>query len=222
MSDSAGSPASGDNETQIGDVSGAVHTGRGDIIPIEKIAWMAERARDTLRHSLPTDEQARAELGEVIAELGALQAQIAEWKECHHLLHEVLTTFSLFHTRLTPFGGDGFSATERQALLQNWRLCQDGLDMLVDFAEEVGHIGSPFRREGRELRGERWVVEIVALQLLFEDALKEDNPSPGSLLELAEEFDNTCHRHLALADRKLRTVVDRSQRLSTCLLGGMV
>jgi len=222
MSDSAGSPASGNYETQVGDVSGAVHTGRGDVTPVEKIEWMAERVRDSLQRSLPADEQMRAELREVIAELTALQAQMAEWQEYHHLLHEVLAAFSLFHARLTPFGEGGFSAAERQALLQNWRPCQDRLDVLVDFAEEVNYIGSPFRREGRELRGERWVVEIVALQLLFEDVLKEDNPSPGSLLELAEEFHSACHRHLALADRKLQTAVDRSQRLSTCLLGGIV
>jgi hypothetical protein len=222
MSDSEGAPASGDHETQVGDISGAVHTRRGDVIHIEKIEWMAERVRDTLQHSLPTDEQVRAELREVITELTALQAQMTEWKELHHLLHEVLAAFSLFHARLILCGKDGFSAAERQALLQSWRPCQDGLDMLADFAEEIKHIGRQFRREGRELRGERWVVEIIALQLLFEDMLKEDNPSPESLLELAEEFNSACHRHLALADRKLRAVVDKLQRLSTRLLGGMV
>lgn len=222
MSDSAGTSANGDHEIQADDVPGAVHTKRGDVTAIERIEWMVERVRDALQHSLPADEQVRAELCEVIRELTALQAQMAEWEELHHLLHKVLVAFSLFHARLIPLGEDGFSAAELQALLQNWRPCQDGIDMLVDFAEEIAHIGSPFRREGRELRGERWVVDIVALQLLFEDVLKEDNPSPESLLELAEEFNSACHRHLALADRKLRTVVGKLQRLSTCLLGGIL
>jgi hypothetical protein len=197
MDDSEEAPANDDYEAQVGDASGA------------------------LQHSLPTDERVRAELRQVIAELTALQAQVAEWSECHHLLHEVLAAFSLFHARLISSGEDGSSAAGRQALLQNWRLCQDRLDTLVDFAEEIDHIGNPFRREGRQLRGERWVVEIVALQLLLEDALKEDNPSPESLIELGEAFNSACHRHLALADRKLRTVVDKLQRLSAYLLGGM-
>ncbi len=222
MGDSEGGPTGGDYETQVGDVSGAVHTGRGDIIHVEKIEWVVERVRDTLQRSLPTDERSRAELRQVVEELISLQAQMAEWKELHHLLHEVLAVFAPFHARLIPSGGDGFSAAECQALLQNWRPCQDGLDMLADFAEEIEHIGAPFRREGRQLRGERWVVEIIALQLLFEDALKEDNPNPGSLLELAEEFNSACQRHLALADRKLRSAVDKLQRLSTRLLGGML
>lgn len=222
MSDAEMTPSGAEYETQVGDVSGAVHTGRGDIIHVEKIELMAERVRDTLQRALPTDEQARIELREVVSELTALQAQMAEWKELHHLLHELLAAFSPFHARLVLFGENGLNAPECQALLQNWRPCQDRVDMLVDFAEGVEHIGHPFERAGRELRGERWAVEIVALQLLFEDTLKEDNPSPASLLELAEEFNSACHRHLALADRKLRIVVDKLQRLSTRLLGGMV
>lgn len=222
MSDAEVTPVGSDYATQVGDVSGAVHTGRGDIIHIENIEWMADRVRDTLRRSLPTDEQARAELHQVVTELISLQARMAEWKELHHLLHEVLAAFSLFHARIAPFGEDGFSSTERRALLQNWRSCQDGVDMLVDFAEGVGYIGRPFGREGRELRGERWVVEIVALRLMLEDALKEDHPDPEGLLELADEFNSVCHRHLALADRRLRAVVDKLQRLSTRLLGGIL
>ena len=222
MSDAEGAPASSGHETQVGDVSGLVHTGSGDIIHIEKVEWMAERVGQALQHSLPTDEKTQAELREVITEITALQAQMSEWKELHHLLHELLVAFAPFHARLTPPGDDGFGATVRQALLQNWRVCQDELDILMDFAEDIEHIGRPFRREGRELRGERWVVEIVALQLLLEDALKEDRPSPESLLELTGEFNSACHRHLALVDRKLRVVVGKLQRLSTRLLGGIL
>ncbi len=210
-------PASvGDHETRVGDVSGPVHTGSGDII------ILADRVRETIRRALPAAGEARVELRAVIAELTTLQAQMAEWKELHHLLHEILVAFAPFHARLGPFGADGFTATECRALLQNWRSCQDGIDMLTDFACGIEHIGRPFERAGRELRGERWAVEIVALQLLLEDALKEESPSPTSVLELAEEFNSACHRHLALADRKLRAVVDKLQQLSTRLLGGML
>lgn len=208
-------PASG-YETRIGDASGPVHTDSGDII------ILADRARETLQRVLPTGGEARAELHIVVAELMELQAQMAEWKELHHLLHKVLTAFAPFHARLVPSNAEGFTTAERQALLQNWRPCQDEIDVLTDFACGIEHIGKPFARAGRELRGERWAVEIVALQLLLEDALKEESPSPTSLLELAEEFNSACHRHLTLADRKLRAVVDKLQQLSTRLLGGIL
>ena len=195
---------------------------RDDVFHVERIERKAARVRDTLQGLLSSDERTRVELQEVIAELTSLQAQIAEWVELHRLLHELLVTFAPLRAWLILPRENGFDAAERQLLLQNWRPCQDVLDRLVDFAEEIEHIGRPLRREGRELNGERWVVEIVALGSLLEDALKEDDLSPGSLLELAEALVSTCRRHLALADRKLKAAVDGLQRLSTSLLGGLL
>ncbi|HEY72934.1 MAG TPA: hypothetical protein G4N99_06630 [Thermoflexia bacterium] len=176
-----------------------------------------------------TNEQMRGELREVAAELDVLQGQMAEWSELHHFLHESLVAFTVFQARLTPFGEHNgehngrynLDAGERQMLLQDWRLCQSRLDALADFAEGVKCIGRSFRREGRKLYGERWAVEVIALQLLFEDALTENDLNLVSLFELAEEFNTVCHRYLALADRKLLTAVDELRRLSTRLLGEM-
>lgn len=208
---SVGETPEGNHETRVG---GDLRAG--------KIERMAEKMGEALRSSLSDDEQVRSDLREVVSELGALQARVAEWSALHHLLHEIWVTFSLFRVRLVPPGEQGFGASERQALLQSWKLCQIKLDALADFAGEIGHIGAPLRREGRALGGESWAVEIMALQLLFEDALKESDLDPASLLELAQEFDSACHRHLAMADRRLRATVDKLQRLSTRLLGGIV
>jgi len=166
-----------------------------------------------------TDEQTGDELREVVAALGALQGQMTEWSELHRLLHGVLLALSLFQAHLTPFCKGDLSTNERQMLLQDWRLCQGKLDALADFAEGIERIGRPFQREGRELCGERWAVEIVALQLLFEDTLTEEDFSLAGLFDLAEEFAAVCHRHLALANHKLLTAVGESRRLSMRLLG---
>ena len=164
-------------------------------------------------------ERARAELREISSELAALQAQMAEWSELNHLLHEVSVAFSLFYTWISPSGAGCFDAGDYQALLGNWRPCQERLDVLADFAEGIEHIGEPFGRKGRELHGARWAAEIVALQFLFEDALKENSLSPEGLIELAEEFNRVCRRCLTMADCGLRTGMDRLQRLSTRLQG---
>ncbi|RLC98566.1 MAG: hypothetical protein DRI77_04775 [Chloroflexi bacterium] len=173
----------------------------------DKVGQRAKEKEQVLPNS-PGDEQMRAKWREVV-----------EWGDLHYILHEVWTAFSVFRARLGPARGS-FEADERQALLQDWRLCQDRLDALADFAAGVERIGLPLRREGRKLRGERWAVEILALQLLFEDVLKEDDPAPVSLHELAGEFELAYHRHLALADRELRAAGERLQRLSARLLGG--
>ena len=167
-----------------------------------------------------TGEQTRAELREMAVELEALQAQIDEWAALQRLLHQAWVAFTLFRARLGPTE-DNLGADERQMLLQDWRLCQGKLDALTGFAEEIERIGQPLRREGRKLRGERWAVEILALQLSFEDVLKEENPAQASLLELAGEFESACQRTLALADGELHTAGDQLRRLSARLSGGV-
>jgi len=169
-----------------------------------------------------TDDHAQGELHRAISELIALQTQVMEWSELNHLLHKAWAAFSLFHVLLSPSGKQGLEASEHQALLQSWQLCQARLDALADFAREIKHIGSPLQREGRRLVGERWAVEIVALQLLFEDALKERELDLAGLLELAQEFDSACHLHMAVTNRRLRTAAEKLQRLTAHLGGEMV
>jgi hypothetical protein len=193
----------------------------GDEAPIERIEWMAERAHHTIREALPDDRAPRSELREVVATISALQAEMAEWSALQHRLHELLAAFGPFYARATSLEPDDLSASTCQALLQSWRLCQVEIGMLSDFATDVEHIGRPFRRDEQNLRGERWVVEPIALQRLLEDALKEERPSPGSIIELTEVFNSVCQRYLGLADRKLRDVVGKLQRVSTPLLEGI-
>ncbi len=211
-----------DYATDVGRVTGPVHAGRGDVIHIERVEWMADRARQTIRGALPEDRTARDELQEVIETIITLQAEMAEWKELHHLLHEVLTAFGPFYAQVTTLEANGLDVSTSQTLLRSWRPCQDEIGLLVDFAADVEHIGQPFRRDDQVLRGERWAVEMVALQRLLEDTLKEERPSPGSVVELAEEFNGVCQRYLGLADRRLRGVVGKLQRVSTRLLGGII
>jgi hypothetical protein len=222
MGDTEGDSTVNNHEIQNGSSSDAAHTRAGDVISIEseRVERMALRVHEALRQALPTDKQVRAELRQVIAELTALEARVAEWTELHHLLHELLVALAPLHAQLILLENEELDTAKLQALLRQWRLCQEKTDALADFGEDIVHIGRPLRREGRELHGERWAVDIVAIQLLFEGTLKEDHPSPESLLERTDEFNGLCHRYLALANRELRMAVDRLQRLSTRLLGG--
>jgi hypothetical protein len=70
------------------------------------------------------------------------------------------------------------------------------------------------------LAGERWAVEIIALQRILEDGLKENQLDANSLLEFTDELENACHRHLALVDGRLKAVARGAQRLSVGLSGG--
>ena len=121
MSDTEGALASDGYETQIDDVSGAVHTGSGDIVHIEKIELAATRAADALRRVLSTDDEAHTQLLEVLQQLSTLQAQLGEWKELHHILHDMLASFSPFYADLRALSYTDAKPTSGWVLLRGWR-----------------------------------------------------------------------------------------------------
>ncbi len=194
---------------------------RDGVVAFDQTERKANVVGGLLRQALPAGGQAQADLQEVTAALAALHVQLAEWVELHHLIHDLLTALAPFRALLVSVDGSVLGATERQALLQGWRPCQRCVDGVADFAEEIEGIGRPLRRNGRGLEGERWVVDLAALQALIEDALKEEGLDPGNLLELVEELDGACHRHLAVADRGLRMAAGGVRRLTASLLGGL-
>ena len=186
MGDTEGAPSGGSYETQIGEVSGAVHTGRGDIIHVEKIEVIATRAADALRRTLSTDEKTRVELLQVLRQLSALQAQLGEWKELHHILHEVLAAFSPFYAGLYTLNRAEVAPVDWRTLLRGWRPCQTEVDRLVDFESGVEYIRESLRREGSEPFRPDWGVRIASLRREVEDRLREEECSTEGLVDLAD------------------------------------
>jgi len=222
MSDTERAPGSGDYKTRIGDVSGAVHTGRGDVIHIEKVELAATRAADALRRVLSTDEETRTQILEVLQQLSALQAQLGEWKELHHILHEVLSAFSPFYANLYTLSRGEMDAVDWRALLRGWRPCQTEVDRLMDFESSVEYIRLSLRREGIVASRPDWGVRIGSLRREMEGRLREEKCSADGLMDLADEFNQACDCYLSLADRELRRAVEKVQRLYTHLLGGIL
>jgi hypothetical protein len=211
MSTPEGAPASSSHDTQI-----------GDTIHVEKVELAAARAADALRRVLSADDQARAQLLEVLQLLSALHAQLGEWKELHHLLHELLAAFSPFYASLRALGTADAGPANGRALLQGWRPCQTEVDRLMDFESGVEHIQLPRLREGRAASCPDWGTRIASLRREVEDQLREEQWSTAGLIDLADEFNQTCDCYLSLADRELRRVVEHVQRLYTHLLGGLL
>jgi len=224
MSDTAKAPASSDYETHIGDVAGAVHTGRGDIIHIEKVELAATRAAGALRRALSADEETRKQLLEVLEQLSTLQAQLGEWKELHHILHEVLAAFSPFYANVRALSHVGVEPTNGRALLRCWRPCQTEVDRLMDFESSVEYIRLSPRREGTAVALSRpeWGVCIASLRREVEDRLREKKWNTEGLIDLSDEFNQACDCYLSLADRELRRAVEKVQRLYTHLVGGLL
>ena len=222
MTDTEEARASADYGAQIDDVSGAVHTGRGDIIHIEKVELAASRAADALRRVLSTDEETREQLLKVLQQLSALQAQLGEWKELHHLLHEVLTAFSPFYANLHALSRAEVDPVNWRALLRGWRPCQAEVDQLMDFENSVEYIQEFLRCERTKALRPDWGMRIASLRREVEDRLREEECSADGLMDLADEFNQACDCYLSLADRELRRAVEKVQRLYTHFLGGLL
>jgi hypothetical protein len=222
MSETEEAAARDSYDTQIDDGSGAVHTGSGDVIHIENIELATTRAADTLRRLLSTDEEARTQLLEVLQQLSSLQAQLEEWKELHHILHDMLASFSPFYADLRALSYTDARPTSGRALLRGWRPCQIGVDRLLDFESRVEHIQLFSRGERTAPSRPDWGAHVASFRREMEDRLREDRWSAEGLIDLADEFNYACDCYLSLADRELRRVVEKVQRLSTHLLGGLL
>jgi hypothetical protein len=220
MSDTGELPPAGEYDLGLGYVPEARETDDPEKAATALIERTARKVGRTLQRALSRDKEARAELSLVAAEILSRTDRLDEWRMLHHLLHEVLVAVGPFRANLElAASGSGLSVAQRQSLLQNWRICQDRMDALANFADGVRWIGRPFRQERSELRGAPWAVDTVGLRLLVEDALKEDPPNTENLREITDEFTDACHRHMALADQHLQDVLDEIKHLFTCLLG---
>ena len=222
MSETEQSSGGSDYQTQMGDVAGAVHTGRGDIIHIEKVELAATRAADALRRALSTDEETREQFLEALQQLSALQAQLGEWKELHHILHEVLAAFSPFYANLRSLSHVEARLTNGRTLLRGWRSCQTEVDRLMDFESGVEYVRQSLRRGGIVASRPDWGKRIALLRREVEDRLREERWNAEGLVDLADEFNQACDCYLSLADRELRRVVEKVQRLYTHLIGGLL
>lgn len=133
--------------------------------------------------------------------------RLAEWSALLHLLQDVLDAVAPFQAGIVAVEQSRIiDAARRRETFVGWRPCQARIYRLVEFSERVRHIGRPYRREPRHLRGVRWAVEIVALQSMIEDTLSDRYPLPSALVELIDELRTVCLRHVALANRELRSL----------------
>jgi len=214
-----GAMTGSDYETRIGQVTGVVHSGQGDVFHIEKIELAATRTADALRQALSGHVETRDQLLDLLQRLASLQAQLSEWKELHHILHEILVAFAPFDASLRVMGQTSANPGNGRALLQTWRPCQRHVDYLIDFESRAEYIRPASPTSDVALVD--WGSRIALLRHEVEDRLREAHWSLEGLLDLTDEFGYVCDCYLSLADRELRRIVEKVQRLYTHLLGGL-
>ena len=192
----------------------------GDAVPVDETELAASRAAARLQRALADDDEARAQLLELHQALSPLQAQLREWAELLHLLHQVLVAFSPFYAHLRTLGSVEAGPASGRALLQGWRPCQVAVDRLGDFEGRIAHIRSP-HPEGGTATWPDWSARIAALRHEMEERLREEKWSIEGLIDLADQFNHACVCYLNMVDRELRRAIEKAQRLHTQVLGGL-
>jgi len=178
----------------------------------------AERVSLALQRALPPDSQQREDLEEVLSALSALHDEALERTRLHRALRSILVACAPFRASLWR-GAQDEGEQGRQTLLQNWRPIQNAVDRLLDLCADVVSTGHPFRRLGEGITGERWMVDVAALQAHIEEALREEEVDVASLLELTQALESVCERELDRADRALQWCLIRASRISDELRG---
>lgn len=144
---------------------------------------------------------------------------LLEWKQLHDLLQELEVRFSLVGDRV-----QGRPLNEIQSYIpeiqRGWQVCGDHIiTKLIPFAQEIKHIGQPYRVEDGQLSGEEWIVKIVQAQRSIDKDLEEIGLGP--LQEHVGHLDSLITKHLFQADTRLqatRTVLkDSVTRLTTIM-----
>lgn len=187
------------HRTEIeGPVYGPVHTGSGDIIFAD-----FERAFRELAKLLTTDHPALKSLRSGIEGLIAAYERLNEWKELHHQLQSLLIAFDPFQGLVDM----AYASGEREIsplMRRYWLHCRIYVEGLKRFGAGIRYIGTrKFAEEADGLRGEPWVVDIVALAGEIERLLEEGS-DVVALQRAVEDFGARCFDYLQYADGKLR------------------
>lgn len=158
--------------------------------------------------------------------------QLYEWKELHNILSEILRTFDVFRIQAERLQ----SSEELEDLWRAWQPVEQQVEIMLDWAKGIQHIGTPYQELPNRTEGEDWAVKINALRNDIKHNLRQSLTSTtergflhkltrpqGSFLfsfrELISNFYNAIVTFLHRADKNLRDTASQLSNLSKGVLG---
>ena len=225
-----------------------VSTGGGDIAGRDIYKGLnVEELVAALKDAFPKDDPRPEQLRKILADfekIQRLQQSLYEWKELHNALDDVLTAFAPFSSEIHR--ADAEKTIPSLSTLNNlWYAVSAKVDVLLDFARKINHIGNRYREEGGEISGEIWAVKISGMrnQVNIQLGLNEESSFSTAtkrtvsfaeksrlmigirpdwwvaLYELNNEFNHIAYGQMHLADKKLRETATELYTLSKSAFG---
>ena len=106
----------------------------------------------TLKQALPANDPLPDRLVAALQDFKQYHSRLWEFKELHNALNDVVFVLDQFSREVERLDAAGQTGSVR-ALARLWRPVDQKVDLLIEFARNVQHIGAPAHRSERQLAG---------------------------------------------------------------------
>jgi hypothetical protein len=176
---------------------------------------------ETLKQVLPDNDPLPDRLVNALQDFKHYHTRLWEWKELHNALNDVIFVFDQFSKEVERRDAAN-SLGDVRALKRLWRPVDQKVELLLDFATKVQHIGLPLVTQPDGSRqGPPWAIELASTTDQLRGLFAEDVPTLEAVYEATYAFSDAAEKHMYLADKQLREAAGELYELSNALLGSV-
>jgi len=174
---------------------------------------------ETLKQALPDNDPLPDRLVNALQDFQRYHTRLWEWKELHNALNDVIFVFDQFSKEVERRDASN-NLGDVRALKRLWRPVEQKVELLLDFATKVQHIGSPLVTQPDGSRqGPPWAIELASANDQLDHLFAEGVPTLDNIYEATYAFSDAAEKHMYLADKQLRDTAGELYNLSNALLG---
>ncbi len=176
---------------------------------------------ETLKQALPENDPLPDRLVSALQDLKRYHTRLWEWKELHNALNDVIFVFDQFSKEVERRDAAN-NLGDVRALKRMWRPVDQKVELLLDFATRVQHIGPPLvTRPDGSRQGPPWAIELASVTDQLKGLFEEGLPTLDAIYEATYAFSDAAEKHMYLADKQLRDTAGELYNLSNALLGSV-
>jgi hypothetical protein len=231
MSDPVGT-ASTSSSGGVNLTSDQAHIG-GDVVGRDKITQVqgdqinnylqldVQKLMETLKQALPDNDPLPDRLLDALKDFRQQHTRLWEWKELHNALNDVIFVFDQFSKEVERRDAAG-NLGDVRALKRLWRPVDQKVELLLDLATKVQHIGAPLITLADGSRqGPPWAIEMASATDQLKHLFDEGVLTLDTIYEATYAFSDAAEKHMYLADKQLRETAGELYNLSNALLGSV-
>ena len=176
---------------------------------------------ETLKQALPDNDPLPDRLVNALQDFKHYHTRLWEWKELHNALNDVIFMFDQFSKEVERRDAAS-NLGDVRALKRMWRPVDQKVELLLDFATQVQHIGPPLviQPDGSR-QGPPWAIELASVTEQLKGLFEEGVPTLDAVYEATYAFSDAAEKHMYLADKQLRGAAGELYELSNALLGSV-